>query len=140
MGRSRASTIELMGENNQTGSDARFSLFPVIAIASGVTLILVSFIPLGQLATQSDWTGEDAAAYSEIRRECHRSAYQSAARAGLTEEQQKTRQEELKERFERMTAKLEQARNRPHWWSRKLLWAGAMLTALGVFYHSRRIQ
>ncbi|NOY40405.1 MAG: hypothetical protein GXP26_01025 [Planctomycetes bacterium] len=124
-----------MGEKNSDASDARRSLVCILLIAFGIVLILASWTPLGRVASQAMWTSEDSAAYSKIRQQSHYTAYQSPARAGITEAQRKAQQERLKTQAEAMRKKLERARQQPQRWSQYLLWSGALFTACGFLGH-----
>jgi len=112
-------------------SDARRSLVAVLLIALGIALIIASWTPLGRVASRTLWTHKDSAAYSKLRQQLHRSAYQSPARAGVTEAQMKTQREKMERQAEAMHKKLEHARQQPQRWSQYLLWSGALLAALG---------
>lgn len=122
---------KIMGEINHDDSDARHSFVCTLLIALGIALIIVSWTPIGRVASQAIWTNEDSAAYSKLHQQRHHAAYQSPARAGITEAEMKAQQERLKTRAEAMRKKLEYARQQPRRWSQYLLWSGALLAAVG---------
>jgi len=127
--------IDIRGEKNSDDSDAKRTLVCVLLIALGIMLIVASWMPIGRVASRAMWTHEDSAAYSELRQQLHRSAYQDPARAGITETQMKAQQEKMKKQAETMHEKLEHARSQPDRWSQYLLWSGALLTGLGGLSH-----
>lgn len=117
----------------------RFTVsWPSLMLVLGVGLVVASFIPLDEVASNSQWTEEDAHAYERISVEYHRSSHQTPARAGLTQAELDQRHADLEKRFEKMRTKLEHARSRPKAWSRYLLVGGALLSALGALAHARK--
>jgi len=120
-----------MGEKNSHGSMPGGSLLNALFVALGTVLIIASWTPIGRNAAQATWTNEDSAAYSRLRQQHHRTAYQSPERAGISTAEQEARQEKLKIQTEAMRKKLQYARQQPQRWSRYLLWAGALLAAIG---------
>jgi len=115
--------------------EIRLSLVCTLLIVLGIGLIVASWTPLGRVASRAMWTHEDSAAYSKLRQQLHRSAYQDPARAGITEAQMKAQREKMERQAEVMHKKLENARLQPQRWSQYLLWSGALLTALGGLSH-----
>jgi len=113
----------------------RFLSFPLGTILAGVLLILSSLLPLGNLATRSQWTDKDAEDFALLSEKYHQSAYQSPERTGVTAEQMDIRHGKLKNSFDAMHKKLERVRSQPRRWSQYLLWSGALLTALGGLSH-----
>jgi len=109
----------------------RFLSIPLGAILVGVLLILSSLLPLGDLATRSQWTDKDAENFALLSEQYHRSAHQAPGRTGLDAEQMDLQHGKLKSSFEAMHKKLEHARQQPQRWSQYLLWSGALLAALG---------
>jgi len=105
--------------------------FSLGAILLGVLLILSSLLPMGDLATRSQWTDDDAKSFALLSEEYHRSDHPSSK----TSEPLDVRHEKLKDSFEAMRKKLEHARQQPRRWGQYLLWSGALLTALGAFSH-----
>jgi len=125
-----------MTDNTETdNSDARLALACALLIALGIVLIIASWTSIGRVASRAMWTNEDSAAYSKLRQESHRTAYQSPARAGVTEAQMKAQQEKMKKQAEAMRKKLENAQQQPRRWSQYLFWSGALLTAIGGLGH-----
>lgn len=124
-----------MGKKNNDDSEAKRSLVCILLIAFGVVLIIASWMPLGRVASQAMWTSEDSAAYSKIRQQSHRTAYQSPTRTGNTKAQRKAQQERLKDQAEAMRKKLERARQQPQLWSQYLLWSGTLFTVCGFLGH-----
>jgi len=116
-------------------SDARRSLASVLLIALGIGLIIASWTPIGRVASRAMWTHEDSAAYSKLRQQLHRGAYQSPTRAGISEAEMKIQQERMEIRAEAMREKLENARSQPRRWSQYLLWSGVLLAAFGGLSH-----
>lgn len=110
----------------------------LLVLLLGVLMIGGSFVPLGKQASESMWTEQIAAEYSDIRREYHRSLYQPPARSGISEDEQHDQQEQLKARFDALTAQLAEAQNRPRLWRQILLGGGVLLTALGAYFSSRQ--
>ncbi len=131
MDRATTTKSDILSEKKNTQPSAWRPFVCVLLIMIGTALILASWIPIGHVASRSIWTHEDSAAYSELRQELHRTAYQSPARAGITEAQMKTQREKMKNKAEAMRKKLEHARQQPRQWSQYLLWSGALLVALG---------
>lgn len=123
---------DVVVEKSSVDSDARRSLVRISLIALGIALIVASWTPIGRVASQAMWTGEDAAAYAKIRKERHRTAYQSPAQRGITEAQMKAQQERLKIQAEAMGKKLERAQQQPRRWNQYLFWSGALLVAVGA--------
>jgi len=124
-----------MSSKINANSNARRSSLSLLLMVIGIGLIVASWTPIGRVASRAMWTHEDSAVYSKLRQQLHGSAYQSPARAGITEAEMKAQQEKMKTHAEAMRKKLENARSQPRRWSQGLLWSGALLTALGVFGH-----
>lgn len=106
-----------------------------ICCGIGALLIMGSLLPLGAIASQSQWTEKDSAAYDRISLEYKKSAYQDAGELGLTEEDQAVRIEKLKTAVDSMRDKLDNARRQGDVWSRQLRWIGLATTALGIVLH-----
>jgi len=111
----------------------------MLLIASGLALIVASFLPFGNVASSTAWTEQDADAYTNLSLEYHRSAYEPPSRAGMTPEEMKEYREQLRQKFESLKGRLERAQQRPKVWSRWLLWSGAALVTIGAvgFYWQR---
>jgi len=125
MGRHDANPND-QGEGEKAGT---FPL-PALVVTLGLTLVVLSFLPFGNLVTHRLWTAADAARYDRVTLEYHKSAYQEPARAGLTQSQWQARHEQLQKEFEALRDKLATTRQQPHTWSQFLLWSGALF-ALG---------
>jgi len=113
--------------------------FPLVLVALGAVLIAASFFPVGYLASEVLWTDADSAAYDRLTTQYKRSAYQTAARAGVTDDEWQAQRERMKQKLDAMNAKLEQARSQPKLWSRCFFLSGALLTASGTIWHRNRI-
>ncbi len=117
-------------------SGSKRSLMAVSLIVVGILMIIVSWTPIGRVASRGMWTNEDAATYSKIRQQIHSSTYQSAAQSGITETELKAQKERLNVKAEAMRKKLDRAKGQPERWSRYLFWVGILLAAAGSFAHS----
>lgn len=131
---SLTTTVNDLGRSHATAKnsssqekESTFS-YPALVVALGLTLVVMSFLPLGTLAAGHLWTAEDASRYDRITLEYHKSAYQTPARQGLTDSQLQARQERLRKEFESLRDKLASARRQPDTWSRILRWTGSLLT------------
>jgi len=111
---------------------------PLVMLILGVLLIAASFLPLGKWAAKSQWTTEDSAAFDRVSVEYKRSAYQSPARAGLTESEWKAQRERMQRQLKALQQKLERAKSQPKRWSRYLLGIGSLLTAAGFYANATR--
>lgn len=101
----------------------------------GALFILVSFVPLGTMASHSQWTEEDSTSYDRISLEYKKSAYQDPGELGLTEEELAARIEKLKTAADAMREKLKNARQHGDVWSQRLRWIGLATTVLGIVLH-----
>lgn len=102
----------------------------------GLLMVLASFLPLEGTRNQQ-WTPQDAKEYDRLSLAYHESAYQTAARAGRTEEEMQAYRAELKRKFEEKQHQLTLAQEQPQRWSRFLLWTGCVLTGAGYFLSTR---
>jgi hypothetical protein len=101
----------------------------------GTLLIVGSLLPLGSIASQSQWTEQDSTVYDRISLEYKRAAFQDAGRLGLTEQEQAARVEKLKSAVDAMQQKLKRARQQGSVWSRRLWWLGIATTGIGIVLH-----
>ena len=106
----------------------------LILLILGVSLITVSFLPLGSLS-ESAWRMEDSQAYGKVTRELHESTYQTPSEAGRSPEEMERYRENLTQEFEKLKSKLEHAQQEPQRWGRILLWTGTALASVGGFMH-----
>lgn len=104
----------------------------------GVLLILASFFPIGDLVAKSQWTREDSATYDKIATQYKRSAYQPAARQGLSEAELAKQRKKMERRLQAMEQQLQRAREQPKRWSRYLLWGGVAVLAIGLAFNARQ--
>jgi len=114
-----------------------FSL-PVAMLVVGVLMIGASFLPLGNWAARSQWTPEDSAVYDRVSGEYKLSAYQSPARAGLSQAEWDSQRDKMKQQMQALQQKLDRAKSQPKRWSRYLLAVGCLLAAAGFFANASR--
>jgi len=127
-----------MGTAINDNSGASRSWIGLFLIVLGIALIVASWTPVGRVASQAMWSNEDSASYSKLRQQLHSSAYQSSARAGLTETEMKAQRERLEIQAGAMHKKLERAKSMPQRWSRYLLVVGCLLTVTGFYANATR--
>lgn len=108
---------------------------PTGLLVVGILLLLVSWTPIGKVATDAAWAPEDAKVYGRLVQENHSLNYQSAAQSGLTEEEFAVHRKKVQDNLEAMIDKLEYAKSRPTVWSHYLFWTGTVLAALGALAH-----
>lgn len=101
----------------------------------GTLLIILSWTPVGRLASEASWGSEDAAAYTRLVAENHRLGYENADSSRLTQEELDAQRRAVDAQLDAMIEKLEYAKSRPQAWSRGLFWTGAGLAALGTLIH-----
>jgi hypothetical protein len=98
----------------------------------GIALIILSWTPIGRLATEANWTSEDSVRYSRLVEENHRAIYESPGRTGFTEAELADMRQRIQQDLAAKIRKLDYAKSRPEAWSRILFWLGAALAGLGV--------
>lgn len=131
----RATRTSRVSSVADTHSQITHRYVPTGLLAAGILLILVSWTPLGKVATDAAWDPEDAKVYGRLIQENHSLTYQSAEQSGLTEEEFAANRTKVKANLEAMIDKLEYAKSRPDVWSRYLFWTGTALAALGALAH-----
>ncbi len=109
-----------------------FSL-PMTLLVGGVLMIGASFLPLGNWAARSQWTPEDSATYDRVSNEYKLSAYQSPARAGLSQAEWDAQRDKMKLQIQALQQRLDRAKSQPKRWSGYLLGVGCLLVATGFF-------
>jgi len=102
-----------------------------VLVAVGILLVGFSVFQIS-FGSENLWTKEDSAAYDRVTLEYHRSAYQSADQAGRTEEEMKKYRENLRNQFEKMRRKLEEARSPRSLWTSYTFWTGAICCFVGI--------
>lgn len=103
--------------------------FSAVLISLGILLIAASFVPLPWLSRNA-WSHEDSKAMGFVSQELHHPRSEFSTKAERDEYHAK-----MKVQFDRLKSKLEYAKQEPHRWSRKLLWFGAALAAMGLVVH-----
>jgi hypothetical protein len=105
-----------------------------IAILLGLIVVILSFLPVGPMASHGSWSQQQAQAYQAASATLHElsNKYASEAMAGDTRST-RAEVERAKARFDEFKTQLETAQNRP----RLVAWAmrlgGALLAAVGAF-------
>jgi hypothetical protein len=107
------------------------NLGSLVILMCGVALIAISFMPLSSLAKR-EWTIADSEALGQVTRELHDATQESSKQSARTAEELARYQANLEREFERLSGKLEHAKQAPERWSYILLWSGAGLTAIGA--------
>lgn len=106
-----------------------------ILLVLGILLIIASWTPICQVATNAVWDREDTIAYGELVQENHRLAYQAVERSGLTEEQLEAKRKKVKDALATKTQELKYAKTRSELWSRIFFLTGSMFAAIGAFVY-----
>ena len=106
---------------------------PVAMMLGGVLFIGASFLPFGKMATRSQWSVEDSAAYDRVSNAYKQSAYEQPTRRGLSQAGWDAQREQMRQQMEGLYQKLERAKSQPRRWKRYLLGIGTLLTAAGFY-------
>ncbi len=128
-------TKAMVGERETSSLQLRFSL-PVALMIVGILLIGASFLPIGKVVAEAQWTTEDSAAYDRVSREYKFSTFDTHVQHGVSEQEWQSQRDRMKQRMRAYEEKLERAKSQPQLWSRYLMGIGVLVTAAG-FYVSK---
>lgn len=109
---------------------------PIALMSVGILLIGASFLPIGKLAAQSQWTTEDSAAYDRVSKEYKSTTYDSHVKHGVSAEEWQEQRENMKQQMRAYEGKLERAKSQPQRWRSYLLGIGVLMTAAGFYVNA----